>query len=57
MNMEESKQVQIVPVIKQRIDRTGIRWMQDHEEKYDKLIEDYSTTSESPNKNNIMEYR
>jgi len=54
--MEEAKQVQIVPVIKQRIDRTGRRWMQDHEKKYDKLIEDYSKTSESPNKHKIMEY-
>jgi hypothetical protein len=31
INMEEPKQAQIVPKIKERIDRNGRRWIQDHE--------------------------
>lgn len=54
--MGEAKYAQIVPIIKERVDKNGKRWLQDHEEKYDKKIEEYAKTSESPNRYKILEY-
>jgi len=54
--MEPIKQAEIVPTIKERVDKTGRRWMQDHEANYDKKIKDYIQNTKSPNKYLIERY-
>ena len=54
--MEQTKECQVVLTIKERVDKNGRRWLQDHEANYDEKIKNYLETSTSPNKYLIMEY-
>ena len=48
--------VQVVEPIRERIDKNGRKWIQDHESVYDKAEEKYSKQSKSKNKHLILEY-
>ncbi|MBT6762462.1 site-specific integrase [archaeon] len=46
----------VVDSIKERVDKTGRRWIQDLEKTYDKAKEKYSKQSKSKNKSYILDY-
>ena len=47
---------EIVPQIKERVDKNSRRWIQDHPAKYDKAVKKYRDNSKSPNKLLILQY-
>ncbi len=53
---EKKMKTEIVKEPKERTDSTGRRWIQDHEETYDKAISKYKEASKSPNKSLIVQY-